>query len=1024
MPACDGADISDRDGKPSIDDFLPAVPEPTGGPQSTWAGEIDSEAELIAGPAASGREGDFYLRNSRGRFVVQAPVRTLGVVPQGGNLVDAVPLAGDGGDLAPDHFGELSMNYRLGRTCEHTEIEVVRDGGGGGVAAIRARGHADVNDFVNIRGAGLLPLQNSLIPEFPDAVECATTYLLAPDSDVLEVRFTLWNGGETPVEGPFALLNDTGGDIDVWSPEQGFSGKATVASVIGAAEAAPTPYVVYQAPGVAYGVIPVHPGGEGKNASVNILGVSLIAYGVEGFLDVLDQKKNRYFSMAAGQGVTHGVDIVVGEDAADVAAAYAASLGRSTSSVRGSVRFEERAEPAVGARVGVYRDVDGSGDIGPNDVVTTYADVAGDGSFEMALEPGAYLLSAGIDKVARSETLALTVGPEPVDDLALALPNPVVYSYRIVDDAAAGAMIPARLVVLGTSPIAADPRLFSRFDTGLPHVLEVITAVRGTSTDVGDGADPPLVLAPGGDYRVFALRGTEWDAGSLRLRPQRGDDPGELVFSLRRVVDTAGYLATEYHVHGIGSPDSPVQEPARVKSAVADGVELFAMSDHDFVSDLQPVVEMLGLGSLVRALPGIEISPMVYGHFNAWPIEPDPTSPNGGAIDWPEGAGGYAMVPHEIFAAARDRGADMVQVNHPRQGAEGSSDITEHFDRMGLTFDYEERSIYGDPRSMPVPADWLRLPPDVPLFSLDFNALEVWNGSRPGDTNGDGYRELTALDVVMRDWFNFLSFGVPLTPLGNSDTHTIVEDPMGMPRTLVRVGDDSPAAIESGAVVDDVLQTLRGGDGTPVDIVVTNGPHISLRVNGVDKPIGALIAAPEGRIELAVEVLAPSWARPERLEVFANATPAIGDEITALSPVACFSVAGAALDPADPCATAAVKGVLERSRVDLGASFARWEARASISIDKADIPVRAGASGEDAWMVVRVSGQRPIYPMLTGGVVTDDNLAVLLEGGAAVEDAIAGRGVPATAFTAPIYIDFDGGGYRAPFAPAGAPSRQ
>ena len=34
-----------------------------------------------------------------------------------------------------------------------------------------------------------------------------------------------------------------------------------------------------------------------------------------------------------------------------------------------------------------------------------------------------------------------------------------------------------------------------------------------------------------------------------------------------------------------------------------------------------------------------------------------------------------------------------------------------------------------------------------------------------------------------------------------------------------------------------------------------------------------------------------------------------------------------------------------------------------------------------------------------------------------VEEALVGRGVPATAFTAPILVDFDGGGFLAPFAP-------
>ncbi len=34
-----------------------------------------------------------------------------------------------------------------------------------------------------------------------------------------------------------------------------------------------------------------------------------------------------------------------------------------------------------------------------------------------------------------------------------------------------------------------------------------------------------------------------------------------------------------------------------------------------------------------------------------------------------------------------------------------------------------------------------------------------------------------------------------------------------------------------------------------------------------------------------------------------------------------------------------------------------------------------------------------------------------------IRAALAHKGAPAQAFTAPIFVDFDGGGYRAPFAP-------
>ena len=177
LTACGG----DDDG-PSLDDFLPPVPEPTGEAQSVFAGEVASPSEVPAGSAASGMVGDFYLRNRRSSFIIQSPARVVGIIPQGGNLVDAVLLDQDGQPVTDDHMGELSMNYLIGRTCEHATIEVVQDGEGGGPAAIVARGVAAANDGINLKGTGVLPISGDLDPDVPDGVECATTYILQPDS--------------------------------------------------------------------------------------------------------------------------------------------------------------------------------------------------------------------------------------------------------------------------------------------------------------------------------------------------------------------------------------------------------------------------------------------------------------------------------------------------------------------------------------------------------------------------------------------------------------------------------------------------------------------------------------------------------------------------------------------------------------------------------------------------------------------------------------------------------------------------
>ena len=1005
------------DGANSLEDYLPEIPAPTGGAQSVWAGEITgaNSAELIDGPATSGMVGDFFMRNAAGRFVIQSATRVIGVIPQGGNLVDAVALDANGDDLSEDHFGELSLVYLLGRTCEHTEIEVVQDGSGGGAAVIRARGMSGNNDFINLRGIGVLNVPLDLDPDIPDEVECATTYILEPDSPTLLVKWTMYNAGEDDIVGPFGALNDSGGENESWAPTRGFE-RLGIEAITSAGEPAPIDYAVYQGPGVAYGILPRHPSLDTTNSTFLVAGVSIVLYGAENLLDILNPNAF-YLDLPAGGGLTHSVDVSVGVDAADAEEAFRAGRGEETVAIGGTTQWAVAQTP-VAARIGLYADSNGNNQIDTDDLIMTYMDAAADGTFSGNVPVGNYLARAEVKNVARSDAKAVSLGATGMTGLSLDVVDPVYYDFDITDDAT-GNTIPGKISIIGRHQMFPDQRLFEVYDrkTGL---VDMKWAVRGTTTDMGDGADERLALPPGGTYKIFVSRGTEWSVDSTVVSPTAGDPVQQLDFALRRVADTPGYIASEYHVHSVGSPDSPVGFDRRIESMVADGVEVFASTEHDYVAELQPLVESMGLERYVAAIAGIEVTPFTYGHFNAWPMTPDPNSPNNGAIDWARGMGeGYAMIPGEIFDAMRAAGAELVQVNHPRSVG-GITDFQQAFDRAGLEFDYERRSIDGNLLEAPVPNEWMRLP-DVSLWDDTFNALEVWNGFDMADSNDDGVREIARLDAVMRDWFNFTSFGMQIAPLGNSDTHTMVKDPAGMPRTYVRVADDSADALANGNVVGDILDTLTGNN-VPIDVVVTNGPHIEVDVEGdtgsaLGRTFNRMTA---GEVTFNVRVVAPAWAQFDTIELFANNTQDVGDNTTALLPVACATSRElASMMPNDVCITAATQPfTVSVDLVDVGNGFFRYEANVSFTISPNDIVVREGATGSDAWFVFRVRGSRAVFPILFDGAMTDSNLDTLVTGTQQQIDAILdGVGVPATAFTSPIFVDFDGGGYTAIFAP-------
>ena len=1001
-------------GSSGLDDYFPTLPDPTGDPQQAFAGQVTDPSQLVQGPARAGLVGDFFIKNDRVTFIVQAPTRVIGVIPQGGNLIDAVLTDGTQ-QIVDDHFGELGLIYLLGRTCEPDRIEVVRDGSKGGVAVLRSIGKSGNDDFLNIKGIGVLPVDVTIDPDIDDNVECATTYILAPGSTTLEVYHSLYNAGPDKVAGPMGTVADTGGNTEAWTNTRGFE-RADIGAITTLGSPQPSDYVVYQAPNVAYGLIPRHDTPTPHTQTV-IAGVSILLDGNSNLLEILQRDKPRFLDIASGKGLMQRYDLVVAHDANAIDAAW--RTGETLTPISGKVQWAS-GTPAPGARVGVFIDGNGNGTLDPvtvdddadgtpDDHALSYMDVQADGAFSGQVPPGNLFMVAEVKNAGRSQPVAVA------DGLTLTIPTPVKIDYQIID-ADTSTPVPGTLLVMGDHPAFPDKRLFEVYDR-TAGVVTQLHAIRGTTVDLGDGADPAIYVPANGTYRVYASHGTEW---SIASAPVTGTADVDLTLTLKRVVPTPGYFATDWHVHMIGSPDSPVMEPDRIKSAVANGIEMFAATDHDYITDLQPEVEALGLTRYLRCVPGIEVTPFAYGHFNAWPLAPDDSSANHGAIDWARGAAlGLAMTPGEVYDAMRARGAQMVQVNHPR--GSGFTEFQAAFSRANVKYDFDNRTIFGDYENANTPNDWLRLPGES-LWSDRFNGLEVWNGFTIADSNGDGLRENKSIDRVMRDWVSMLSLGFYVTPAGNSDTHTIVADPAGMPRTYVRVADDSANALTSPASFDAVLATQTGANNTPRDVVVTDGPMIDVQVNNAPA-LGRVVSSVNQPITLTVTITAADWAKFDTLEVFANTTPEPPRDDTTLTPLKCWtSRTLTSLDAKDPCAVASL--MPETMNVSLatvpgGGQYKRYEATVQVTLDAADITTRAGATGKDAWLVFRARGDRGIFPiLLKSDTVSDATMPAILSGDmTAIGAALDGHGVPATAFTAPVFVDFDGGGYRAPFAP-------
>ena len=359
---------------------------------------------------------------------------------------------------------------------------------------------------------------------------------------------------------------------------------------------------------------------------------------------------------------------------------------------------------------------------------------------------------------------------------------------------------------------------------------------------------------PPGDYHLVVSRGAEWSTfpadwptGTYDLSLTAGDTP-TVDATIAHVLDTTGWISADLHVHGIDSPDSPVPNLDRVRAFLAEGADVIVATDHDYVTDYAPYIQDLNAGKFIASVVGDEITTFTWGHFNAFPLKPDPASLNGGAIDWAGGAG-PTLTPAQLFAAARAHpgAADkVIQVNHPR-GLQG------YFTAIGL--DTATGKTATDPTTFRMPVDGVA-PGDTHLFSTDFTAMEIYNGWSTSD-----FTTRTA------DWFAFLERGLTPTATAVSDTHKWYSNGVGSPRSWVHVGagHDTPATFDEAALVAGINDH---------HLIGSNGPFVTVQAKAGSATAGVgdllKLPAPGTAVTLTVTVQVPTWFSFDTIDLYAN----------------------------------------------------------------------------------------------------------------------------------------------------------
>jgi len=524
--------------------------------------------------------------------------------------------------------------------------------------------------------------------------------------------------------------------------------------------------------------------------------------------------------LAPGQEAAYTVALAVGDSPLAAYGVLAALLGK-TGEVEGSVT-DASGNPAVhGAVIATIAGTELKG----------YPDTQGGYSFR--LPEGAHgLRFEDIGREAASQTATVRDGRTTQLDWSVSDASQV--SGLIRDES--GNPSPAKIQFIG------------RNGTETPN-LGTYYRVHGNDHQyqTHDGRFSQQV--PPGDYLLRITHGPEFDLVEKTISVE----PGERVAVeavLKRTVDTAGWISTDFHAHSTPSGDNYCNTTDRLINFAAEHIEYAPTTEHNRIYDWAPELKRLGLDGVISTVPGIELTGSGQ-HFNAFPMTPDPHAQNGGAPVWHYDprinaitlrswntptlaewgtrfdSGANARVAKDrIFGSDIDR---WVQANHP-------SVEQVFFDRDGDGV--RDGGFVGFEQLIDAAEVWS-------ASILEASPVMPWRGSgRPNRTFF---------------WLQMLNQGRRVWCVAVSDAHRIFGNGVGDWRTYVPSSTDDPAEIDS----TEIIRNAKAGR-----MMISNGPFLEVETaDGL--PIGSTVHA-EGYVDLKIRVQAANWVEVNRVQVLVN----------------------------------------------------------------------------------------------------------------------------------------------------------
>ena len=808
----DGVDPLDLDSEPRFDD--------SGlGPGLAWTGVLSQDDEfLIGGAAGSSRAGDYLVVNGMGRFVVRGEREGSGYVGVPGALID-IDRRREAQHADADALVELVTLLGEGRVFTAESFEVVSEGLEPGVSAeLRLHGTDTPLDLLHAA-------QESPGAHPPLGLEVHQSLKLSPESPVMWIETTVVNTSGQHVSlqlGDLMFVDRS--VVEPFVPGVGFGAD----DLTGERE-----LVAYQSHDSEQAIglfwrdeamqVEHLPGVGGAIEHVVALGptISLAPGEYDSYRRVVGAARDvgtlDFFRKLTGDTwptTLEGWIRYVDEDT---------RIWRARIFVQdpdGTPRWMARTESLGGYyvatdegdwRVDVVADrnnewVDIPSGAGAWGVHANPADN------ELALlawsDPAAAVAVPTADGHPRPEEASITLEPGRTW-LEFDLERPAILDVRVEDGD--GQALPA-VVQIRFPEGVSDPRP-PRPELGESRPGD---RIRKQIVLVDGRAEVPV---PAGTYDLLAHRGLQYEIDRREGVVLEGGETTQVTLILEPAFLVEGQVAADLHSHASASPDARATAQERLAVAAAHGIQVHVATEADQVADYRPVVEAMGLSGTLMTVPGVELSSLAHGRYVAFPVEPDATQLNGGAVRWWEGALQAEAMTDRLREVV---GPDAVIQVHDGRGERGMFALSGYDPVGGVAVD-------GD------------------RYSDGFDAVELVTGEWSPRT-----------EEVRADWCSLLDRGERPTAVGSSGVRGRAPD-ASLARTYLDVGTTDLTALDPASIA----AAVRAGR-----TVVSAGPYIELRATdgaGAEAGPGETLSAASATLH--VRVLAPSWMALDTVEV-------------------------------------------------------------------------------------------------------------------------------------------------------------